>query len=110
MGKRSSGAMDWLRLTIFIFLAVVMTSFLAGCKTLPSYPLDVEELDRLIAEKERTLSLLEEYRDQQIQEKGAPDPLTQEKIEELRTEISQMVRLRRRLINLERSGRISGPI
>jgi hypothetical protein len=74
------------------------------------YSLDIDELDRLIVEKKGELELLQRDLEKGPQEEGKADPVTEDRIRDLEEEIGKMVRLRRRLINLERSGRISGPV
>ncbi len=101
------------RFGILLLLGLVIPGFLTGCKivSMPGrYPLDVNELEDRIAQKKAVLRAIQEEREREIQERGAPNPFTENKIQDLEDEISEMVRLRRRLINLERSGRISGPI
>ncbi len=101
------------KMSMLVFLGVAIVGLLIACQAASvrdSYPRDIDELDRLIVEKEGELELLQRDREKELQEGGEANPVTEDRIRELQEEISKMVRLRRRLINLERSGRISGPV
>ncbi len=102
-----------IQLKCSFLLSIAMVGLLIGCQAISVpeyYSLDVEELDRLIIERQGELERLQRDREKGLQEEGKADPVTEDRIRDLEEEIGKMVRLRRRLINLERSGRISGPV
>lgn len=100
-------------MSILVFLGVTIVGLLIGCQAISVpeyYSLDVEELDQLIIARKGELERLQRDREKELQDGGEADLVTEGRIRDLEEEIGKMVRLRRRLINLERSGRISGPV
>jgi hypothetical protein len=109
----NGGGLRRIRIWVLVWVVYGITAISAGCQSASISKvslLDIDELNQLIAEKTRQLEALQRNQDILIQEKGGMDSGTKDEIRQLEVEISKMIRWRQRLIHLEGSGRISGPI